>query len=163
MIGRVAILLLVVLVAGCNAGRVETISDPATAPVRVSPAEAARVLSGMRAARGLSAVSADATLNRIAQDYANRLAAADELRHDLGGSLEDRLADGGYVWVVAAENLGAGYRSLTEAFERWEASPSHRANLYATAVEEIGIATAFNGDSRFRNFWVLVLASPRDR
>lgn len=138
----------------------EVIENPAVAPVNVNPQQAAALLSAMRADQGLPPVGVSATLNAIAQDYANTLAAAGEVSHRLDGTLGSRLADGGYLWVVAGENLGGGYRSLEEAFERWNASPSHRANLLSPAVTEIGIATAFNAASPFRTFWVLLLARP---
>lgn len=149
--------------SACNAGlppNTEVIDNPATAPVRVDPAEAARMLSEIRAEQGLPPVTASATLTAIAQDYADVLAAAGVVDHHFGSTLAGRLDEGGYVWAIAAENLGGGYRSLAEAFARWEASRSHRENLFAPDVTEIGIATAFNIDSPYRTFWVLLLGRP---
>lgn len=162
---RIAALLMLAMVglAGCTTAATlpgESIANPATAPVEVSPQAAARLLSEMRAAEGLGAVVVSPRLNAIAEDYADVLAAAGRVEHDIGGSLGGRLADGGYVWVVAAENLGGGYRSLDEAFDRWYESRSHRANLLAPGVTEIGIATSFNIASPYRTFWVLLLGRP---
>lgn len=147
-------------VAGTPASNTEIVLDPATSPVSVNPAAAAQILSEMRRARGLSGVVVNETLNSIAQDYADVLAAAGEVRHDFNGDLRSRLSEGGYLFVAAGENLGGGFRSLDDAFERWNASAPHRANLLAESITEIGIATAFNAASPFRTFWVLLVGRP---
>lgn len=157
----VFVLIAALLMAGCVAesglpGTV--ISNPATAPVRVDPAAAARMVSAVRVDNGLSGVSADAALNAIAQRYADRMAAAGVVSHELGGSFQQRMGSG---YVAAAENIGGGYRSLDEAMAYWIASPGHFANLVTPGVTRIGIASGFNAASPYRTFWVLVLAEPR--
>ncbi len=159
---RLALLVMLVALAGCTeTPQVEVISNPATAPVPVDPAEAARIINAFRADNGVPPVRVNAALNAIAQDYADRLAAYGQLTHELGGNLASRLRRGGYAYLAAGENLGAGYRSIDEAVARWEASPGHRANLLEAPLTQMGIATAFNIDSPYRTFWVLVLAAPR--
>lgn len=138
----------------------EVIANPATAPVAVDPAEAARLLSDIRAAEGLGPVRVSPALNAIAADYALVLASSGVVDHNIGGRLRGRLDAAGYQWREAGENLGGGYRSLEEAFANWQASPGHNANLLAANVTEMGIATAFNADSPYRTFWVLLVALP---
>jgi len=161
---RGALFAIFVLLTGalsaCMQSGPDVIDTPAAAPVIVRPAEAADLLSGIRAEEGLPRVVVSPTLNAIAEAYADRLAAADEVRHDLGSTLAERLAAGGYLWIEAGENLGGGYRSLEEAFERWYDSAAHRRTMVAPGVTEIGIATAFNAASPYRNFWVLLVARP---
>lgn len=159
---HLALFALLVALAGCTqTPQVEVISNPATAPVPVNPAEAARIVNAFRADNGVPPVRVNATLNAIAQAYADRLAAYGQLSHELGGNVASRLRGGGYAYMAAGENLGAGYRSVEEAFARWEASPGHRANLLEAPLTEMGIATAFNINSPYRTFWVLILAAPR--
>lgn len=155
----VVAVLLVIGLAACGQ-RGEVISDPATAPVIVNPADAAEMLSAIRAVQGLGPVRVSSELNAIAQHYANVLAARGVVSHTVDGTFGDRLRIAGYRWIVAGENLGGGYRSLEEAFDRWNASPSHQANLLAVEATDIGIATAFNAASPYRNFWVLIVALP---
>jgi len=157
---QVAALALGLALAGCTpelALEGEAISSPALAPVEVDAADAARMLSQIRASEGLSSVVASPTLNAIAQGYADVLARAGVVSHTVDGIFADRLRAGGYVWVVAGENLGGGYRSLEEAFQRWRASPPHNANLLMPEINEVGIATAFNVESPYRTFWVLIV------
>ncbi|MHA1559557.1 MAG: CAP domain-containing protein [Alphaproteobacteria bacterium] len=157
---RVAALAIGLALAGCTtelALEGEVISNPAVAPVNVDPADAARLLNQVRSSEGLSPVVVSPTLNAIAQGYADVLARAGVVSHTIDGVFADRLRAGGYVWVVAGENLGGGYRTLEEAFQRWRASPSHNANLLTPEIDEIGIATAFNVESPYRTFWVLIV------
>ena len=156
----IAVALLVVVLGGCTANQGEVISDPATAPVVVNANDAAQMLSEIRGALGLGAVRSSSQLNAIAQSYANVLASSGVVSHTADGTFGDRLQAAGYRWIVAGENLGGGYRSLEEAFARWNASPLHRANLLAAPVTDVGIATAFNAASPYRNFWVLIVALP---
>ena len=75
-----------------------------------------------------------------------------------------RLAAGGYDAAVAAENIGAGYHTLNEAFAGWRASSHHRANMLKKDVTKIGdSAAAYNKSSKFKDFWSLVLARPDER
>jgi uncharacterized protein YkwD len=61
-----------------------------------------------------------------------------------------------------AENVGAGYPTLTAAMQGWKESSAHRKNLLNKAVTEIGIAAAAAPPgSKFRTYWALVLATPR--
>ena len=157
----IASLVFLLVLAGCvPAPEIEVISNPATAPVQVNPAEAARILSAIRAEHGLPPVIVNPTLTVIAKDYAEILAVAGAVHHNLDSTLQMRLAAGGYQFVVAGENLGGGFRLIDEAYERWVASPSHFAILVDPLITEIGIATAFNIDSPFRTFWVLLVGLP---
>ena len=160
-IAAIGLALILTACAGDDLVIQQIVGSPATRPVAVDPGEAAAMLTRLRTGHDLSPVGADAGLNAIARDYAELMAAGGVVSHDLAGTLGARLDAGGYRYSVAHENLGGGYRSLSEAFDYWSASPSHRANLFADEVTEIGIATAFNIDSPYRTFWVLLLAAPR--
>jgi uncharacterized protein YkwD len=160
---RPATLLLLAALGGCAGGEIagDLTGVPAMRQVPVDPREAAAILTALRAEHDLPAVAVSPALNAIAQDYADVLAAAGEVGHRVGGTLASRLQAGGYVFSVAGENLGGGYRSVEEAFDLWAASPSHRANLLAEPITEIGIATAFNAASPYRTFWVLLVGRPQ--
>jgi uncharacterized protein YkwD len=159
---RLLLLVLVACLSGCNSDVIipEVISNPASAPVAVSPAQAALIISQLRSEHDLPPVVVSSQLNAVAQAYADLMAAEGKVDHDLDGVLTSRLSRAGYVFVAAGENIGGGYHSVGEAFDRWEASPVHLANILAPPITEIGIATAFNAASPYRTFWVLVLAKP---
>jgi uncharacterized protein YkwD len=134
-------------------------------PATVDAAAAAAMVSEFRRKYGLGGVTIDPTLAAIAAKHAHAMAAADKLTHVLPGevSFAARLSAGGYDAAYAAENVGAGYHDLDEAMAGWKASPPHRANMLNRNIDRIGIAVAYNKDSRFKDFWCLVLAKPDDR
>lgn len=158
-----AVLVVAFALAGCAASdRLpgDVMLNPATASVRVDPAAAARLVSAIRAENGFGEVGVDPQLNAIAQDYADAMAEAGVVTHTVGSRFSERIGGRGYG--AAAENIGGGYRSLAEAMDFWVASRGHFANLLTPGVTDIGIATAFDADSPYRTFWVLILAEAPD-
>jgi uncharacterized protein YkwD len=156
------------VLAGCS----ETAPAPPMSPVfynrldsagaSVDPQTAASMISGYRAQRGLSAVTADPVLNKMASDQARAMAAVDQVGHDVkgGGAFKKRLAASGFDAGVAVENVGAGYRTLAEAFSGWRDSKSHNANMLRPGVTRLGIGTAYAPNSKYKVYWSLVLAKP---
>jgi uncharacterized protein YkwD len=129
----------------------------------VNVAAAASMLSDYRRANGLPALSADQRLVEMAADQARRMAAIDKLTHDPGGrGFIERLRAANYDAARAAENIGAGYHTLAEAFSGWRDSASHNRNMLLPGATRFGIATAYAPNSKYRVFWALVLAQPDD-
>ena len=133
-----------------------------TGPATVSSSAAAAMISEYRTSRGLSAVSVDGSLTAVAASQAQAMARANKMSHSLGGSFPSRLSRGGYNALIAAENLAAGPRDLDEAIKSWRGSKGHNANLLKPGVTQIGIAVAYAPNSRYGNFWALVLGAPDD-
>lgn len=134
-------------------------------PATVSPGAAAAMISEYRRGSGLSSVSVDGKLNAICAAHARRMASANKLAHVLPGegSFAQRLGAGGYQAALAVENVGAGYNNLDEAFAGWKKSPSHRRNMLKSGVNRMGIAVAYAGDTRFKDWWCLILAQPDEQ
>jgi len=125
---------------------------------------AASMISDYRRANGLTAVELDPTLMRIAEDHARAMAKVDRVTHDPGGrGLKQRMQSASFFASRAAENIGAGYHTLAEAFSGWRDSPSHNKNMLAPGVTKMGIATAYSPKSKYKVFWALVLAEPDAR
>jgi uncharacterized protein YkwD len=91
------------------------------------------------------------------------MAARDKLDHNVIRDFNGRLAAGGYQARTAAENIGAGYHTLAEAFSGWRDSPPHRANMLLSGATRMGIATAYSPKSKYKVFWALILAAPDDK
>ena len=125
---------------------------------------AASMLSDYRRANGLPAISPDPTLTELARTQARRRADIDKLTHDPGGrGFVERLKASNYDAARAAENIGAGYHTLAEAFSGWRDSPSHNKNMLLPGATRFGIATAYAAGSKYKVFWALVLAAPDSR
>ena len=126
--------------------------------------EAAALVSRYRARHGLRPVAVDATLMRIAADHARRMADSDRLEHVLPGqgSFAQRFVDGDFRAARAVENIAGGPDTLAEVLERWRQSPPHDRNLLDNGVDRLGIAVARHEDSRYRNYWCLILGARLD-
>jgi uncharacterized protein YkwD len=156
------------LLAAC-AGDRELPSEPsfynsmAKADVKVDAAAAASMISGYRKNNGLPEVAVDPELMKLAEAQAQGMASHDKLSHDIIRSFHDRLKGGGYRAYTAAENVGAGYHTLAEAFSGWRDSPPHRANMLLDGATRMGIAAAYSPKSKYKVFWALILAVPDER
>jgi uncharacterized protein YkwD len=154
--------------SACAAER-ELPSDPtfyrslADAGAQVDAPTAASMISGYRANNGLTAVTVDPELMKLAEAQAQAMASKDKLDHNVIRAFNERLASGGYRAKTAAENVGAGYHTLAEAFSGWRDSPPHRANMLLKGATRIGIATAYAPKSKYKVFWALILADPDDK
>jgi uncharacterized protein YkwD len=130
----------------------------AAAEAELDAAAAASMISGYRANNGLGAVSLDPELMKLADAQARAMAAKDKLDHNVIRDFGERLKVAGYKSTVAAENIGAGYHTLAEAFSGWRDSPPHRRNMLLAGATRIGIAAAYAPSSKYRVYWALILA-----
>ena len=156
------------LLAAC-AGERDLPTEPsfyrslAKADMKVDAHAAASMISGYRKNNGLPAVTIDPELMKLAETQAHGMASHDKLSHDVVRSFSDRLKGQGYRARTAAENVGAGYHTLAEAFSGWRDSPPHRANMLLDGATRIGIAAAYAPKSKYKVFWALIIAAPDDR
>ena len=154
--------------AGCAADRPPPAGEPtmyvsmAAPDAELDAAAAASMLSGYRANNGLAAVTVDPALMKLADQQARAMAGRDKLDHNVIRDFGERLEVAGYKSKVAAENIGAGYHTLAEAFSGWRDSPPHRRNMLLDGASRIGIAAAYAPKSKYRVFWALILAAPGD-
>jgi uncharacterized protein YkwD len=158
-----------VALAACAGGDQEPPSDPsfyrslASAGAELDTKMAASMISGYRSNNGLSAVSLDPELTKLAQAQARAMAAVDKLDHNVGRGFTERLRSSGYDARVAAENVGAGYHTLAQAFSGWRDSPPHRKNMLLPGATHMGIAAVYSPRSKYKVFWALILAAPDNR
>jgi uncharacterized protein YkwD len=156
------------LLAACSAGP-EPSAEPsfyrsmASADAPLDANAAASMISGFRANNGLAPIDIDLELMQLAQAQASAMAARDKLDHNIIRDLGSRLRGTGYDARVAAENIGAGYHTLAEAFSGWRDSPPHRKNMLLAGATHMGIATAYAPNSKYKVYWALILAAPDAR
>jgi len=141
----------------CTTGALQ----PAT-PISVDAGRTAGLVSAYRVRNGLGPVGVDSRLMDAARAQALAMGKRDKIGHRVAGPLPRRIANAGYEWGAAAENLGAGYASLDATMAGWRNSSGHRANLLNPNVTEIGVAAvATPPGSKHRTYWALILAAPR--
>ncbi len=160
-----------VAVALLAAGCIARAGPPAPTPAAAPPGPAARLLTAVnatRAARGLRALRPDARLERMAEAQARAMAEQDFFDHTGpdGKGLTARLAEFGYAYSFAAENLAGGPKGAAEAVAGWMQSPPHRRNLLSKEAVAAGTGYAFEphdaGNASYRTYWVLVVAAPAE-
>ena len=160
---------MVLLLASCSQG--PDLSSPAMytnlgqGNVSVDPNEALNILNAYRQRNGLSTLTLSEELNKAAQEEADAMAKAAKVSHALTPDLTliKRLKRAGYDPVLATENIGAGYWTLAEAFSGWRDSPRHNENMLKQGVTQMGIATQFRGNAKYKVFWSLILAKPDEK
>jgi uncharacterized protein YkwD len=124
---------------------------------------AASMFSGYRVNNSLEVLTLDPKLMKLAAAQASDMANRNELDHDVRRPFVARLKAFGYDAKVAAENIGAGYHTLAEAFSGWRDSPSHRKNMLLKGATRMGIAAVYTPNSKYKVFWALILAAPDDK
>lgn len=156
------------MLAGCGGGELPK-GEPSfyvnlTQPgAKLDAAAAASMITGYRGNNGLGAVELDPQLMQLAEAQAQVMAKRDKLDHGAGKPFVTRLKASGYKAKTAAENIGAGYHTLAEAFSGWRDSPPHRANMLLSGATKMGIAAVYTPSSKYKVYWALILAAPDDR
>jgi uncharacterized protein YkwD len=165
---RYAICAVLLVLGGCAAEYVPT-AQPSfyvnlTQPgAKLDAAAAASMISGYRANNGLPDVTLDPKLMEIAEAQAAVMAKRDKLDHNAGKPFVTRLKASGYDAKGAAENIGAGYHTLAEAFSGWRDSPPHRTNMLLKGATRMGIAAVYTPSSKYKVYWAFIIAEPDDR
>jgi uncharacterized protein YkwD len=118
----------------------------------LSPAE---MISAFRQKHSEGRVTLDATLNRIALEQANAMAAKDTLDHAVLGSFSSRIAPS--KSGRAAENIAYGYDGFEKTLDQWIASTEHRRNLLLHNASRVGVASARSAASH-RTYWAMEIA-----
>jgi len=137
--------------------------DLAQPGAQLDAAAAASMISGYRTNNGLPAVTLDPELTRLAEAQAASMAKRDKLDHNTGKPFVARLKASGYDAKRAAENIGAGYHTLAEAFSGWRDSPPHNANMLLKDATRMGIAAVYTPSSKYKVYWALILAEPEEK
>jgi uncharacterized protein YkwD len=132
--------------------------DLAEPGAKLDAAAAASMISDYRKKNGLPAVMLDPALTVLAQAQAETMAKRDKLEHNVKKPFVKRLKAAGYNAKVAAENIGAGYHTIAEAFSGWRDSNPHRANMLLAGATRMGIAAIYTPASKYKVYWALILA-----
>ena len=129
-----------------------------TTPPALTTASILAAINGTRAANGRKALAYNHRLEDAARSQARLMADRDQLSHNLGTSLRQRVTAAGYDGAVG-ENVAGGQKSLEQAIQGWLASPRHRETLLSARFTEFGLAVATvpgGRKSRYGIYWAFV-------
>jgi uncharacterized protein YkwD len=119
-------------------------SDAGSSLIQMDRNKAADLLQATnqdRSSHGLQPIHTDWTLEKAAEEHAQRMVAAGTLSHQLPGepNLIVRVRQAGVHFSTVAENV-AEAPTVGEINNEWMHSPAHRANLLDPRVNAVGIA-----------------------
>ena len=116
----------------------------------------AETISRYRLAHGLSTVKTDPQLTAIAERQAKAMAASGIMDHDVAGSFTTRMS--GASTGMAGENIAAGTKTWAQTLHLWQTSAGHNANLLQSKADILGVAVAYNEQTRYKTYWAMVIA-----
>jgi hypothetical protein len=157
-VGASGLGLLMLGVLGVEGEPVEAAVDCTVADWSLDGQESAflTLVNGYRQENGMNALQVNDTLNRTAAWMTNDMASSGTFSHtdSLGRSAYKRAVDCGYPGG-AGENLagGSAWDTAQEAFEAWQGSPGHNANMLGQYYTEIGISRLNAPGSTFGWYW----------
>ncbi len=119
-------------------------------------------LNAYRKTHGLGSLKLNEKLNAAALTHALDMASHGIISHTGtdGSKHGDRVQRQGYYFSIAAENVAAGQHNWDKVFKAWQKSPDHNVNLLNPDVTELGLALAYEGETRYQTYWAMLLASP---
>jgi len=130
----------------------------ATSPAQLSTAAIVAAVNGVRKANGRPPLSYNYRLEAAARSQAKLMANRDQLSHDLGVTLRQRVTAAGYDGAVG-ENVAGGQKTLEQAIQGWLDSPKHRETLLSPRFTEFGLAVASVASgrkSRYGTYWAFI-------
>lgn len=146
-------------------GRAPANTDrPGATPIDLDDASAELVEAHnrIRAAHHLPALSVSGPLEAAAREHARDMARRQWMSHrgGDGSSPFRRMADQGYTFRRAGENVATGQRSVDAVMSGWMRSPGHRRNILGN-FNEIGAARA--NDTKGTTYWCVTFGEPATR
>lgn len=123
------------------------------------------LINNYRSQNGLGALTISTNLNRGSAWMTEDLATNNYFAHtdSLGRSAYQRAIDCGYP-SGAGENLAAGgaWSSAQAAFNAWQNSPGHNANMLGQYYKQIGIARFYQTGSQYGWYWATTFGTTDD-
>jgi uncharacterized protein YkwD len=136
-------------------------SGPIT-PNEVTRGRVIAAINGIRMANGKPPLRYCQELEIAARMQADLMASKDQLSHDLGETLRQRVTKAGYQGAVG-ENVAGGQQSLEMAIDGWMHSKGHRETLLSTKFVEFGLAVSVvpkSKHSRYGVYWAFIAGGP---
>lgn len=152
------------LLSGCTAAIAPAPKPGHTGPGGLSQAAILSAINGTRARYGKPPLRYNQRLEAAARSQAQLMARKDQLSHNLGVTLRQRVTDAGYLGAVG-ENVAGGQKTLEQAIQGWLDSPPHRNTLLSTKFVEFGLAAATvpsGKKSRYGVYWAFIAGGDFD-
>jgi hypothetical protein len=150
--------------AGCTAGPPRLPRERPEPPLELGkPADPDSSLvdahNRLRARKGLPPLEPNAALTAAAERHARDMASHGRMRHrgSDGTTPFQRMAQAGYAFRLAGENVAYGQPTVDAVMDAWWRSPGHRANVLGN-FSQIGTGTATAEDGSV--YWCVTFGKP---
>jgi uncharacterized protein YkwD len=94
------------------------------------------LVNQQRALRHLPPLQGSQPLTRSAQGWTDQMVSSGDFSH--GSDFAGRIADAGYVWQAAGENIATGYATPRDVVNGWMASTEHCQNILNPTYRDLG-------------------------
>lgn len=120
--------------------------------------------NSQRVANGVGNLSLNSQLNTAAQSKANDMATQNYWGHvsPQGTTPQMVIANSGYAYVYAGENLAYGFATSADVINAWMNSSDHRANLLNGSFKDVGFGIANNSNYQNNGPQTIVVAEYGD-
>lgn len=129
-----------------TAAAAESAAPASERAARVGPRQrVVQLTNAHRRTHGCPPLRRVGSLDLAAQRHTQRMAAANQLSHQLPGEppLGRRVTLAGYRgWTLVGENVAYGYRTPRAVVSAWMRSPGHRRNILDCRFRHIGVGLA---------------------
>lgn len=147
------------LVLSACASTIPMLPKGTSTPETMTDAEILAAINAVRAANGAPPWTYNGNLEAAARSQARLMAQKNELSHDLGVTLRQRVTAAGYTGAVG-ENVAKGYTNLQGAIEGWMNSSGHRGTLLSHRFVEFGLAVARGPGGKL--YWAMIAGGSFD-
>jgi uncharacterized protein YkwD len=152
------------LLSACSSATIPPRHRGGITPPQLTTANILAAINGIRRANGKPPLAYNDHLEQAARSQAQLMASRDQLSHDLGVTLRERVTKAGYEGAVG-ENVAGGQLTLEEAIQGWMNSPGHRSTLLSDKFTEFGLAVAAvppGKQSRYGIYWAFIAGGSFD-
>ena len=122
-------------------------------------AQVVAIMNQERAAAGIGGISHNASLDAVAQIRAQEIVQSFAHTRPNGSSCFTVLDENGVVYMVAGENIAAGYGDPASVMNGWMNSEGHRANILNGSFGQVGIGYYTDPNTTYGTYWVQIFTN----
>lgn len=152
---------LAIVLTGCSS----QVSQSLDGAAQADPEQSLLILiNSKRLDFELPALITSTVLMQVAEAHSQDMAANNYLAHANLAGLHGggRLTEAGYEFSYWGETIAGGSTTPAVALDGWLGSPPHKAVLLSARYQEIGLGFAFDSETKYGYYWVVVVARPAD-
>lgn len=117
------------------------------------------IMNQERSAAGVGGITQNANLDNLAQIRAQEIVTSFSHTRPNGTSCFTVFEENGVTYMVAGENIAAGYGTPEEVMVGWMNSEGHRANILNGNFTQVGIGYYTDPNSTYGTYWVQIFSN----